>query len=98
MAFGPDCMVKELSKVGIEVNHVKEINEDGEPIKILDEYMDMSCQAVVVGWDKKMNFSKATLASLHVQRGLKFFKTNPDRFSIVGGYKIPSCGSIAKII
>lgn len=41
-----------------------------------------------------MSFSKACLISFHLQNGAKFFGTNPDKFTMIGGYKVPGAGSI----
>jgi ribonucleotide monophosphatase NagD (HAD superfamily) len=60
--------------------------------------LDKSCQAVVCGWDRHMNFSKAALASLQIQNGCKFFVTNPDKYTMIGGFRIPGNGAIYSMI
>ena len=49
---------------------------------------------MVVGWDKDMSFFKQCLVIFQVQKGAKLFGTNPDKYTIIGGYKVPGCGSI----
>ena len=45
-----------------------------------------------------MTYNKVCLASLYVQNGLKFFGTNPDRYTIVDGYRMPGAGSFIKTV
>ena len=47
-----------------------------------------------MGWDCEMSFSKSCLISFHLQNGVKFFGTNPDKFTMIRGYKVPGAGSI----
>ena len=68
------------------------------PIDISEKYIDESCEGIVVGWDSQMTFLKSCLISFHLQRGAKFFGTNPDKFTKIGGYKVPGAGSIISSI
>jgi len=45
-----------------------------------------------------MTYSKICLASFHIQKGAKFFGTNPDKYSLVRGMKVPSAGSMLSLI
>ncbi len=45
-----------------------------------------------------MTYAKICLASFHIQKGAKFFGTNPDKFSMVRGLKVPSAGSMLSLI
>ena len=71
---------------------------DQQPVEILDKYYDPSIQGVVVGYDKFMTYAKICLASFHIQKGAKFIGTNPDKFSMVRGLKVPSAGSMLSLI
>lgn len=41
-----------------------------------------------------MTFAKQCYICFHIQNGIKFFGTNPDKYTSIGGYKVPGCGSI----
>lgn len=56
--------------------------------------MDETIQGIVVGWDNSMTFNKTCLIGFHLQKGVKFFGTNPDKYTMIGGYKVPGAGSI----
>ena len=60
--------------------------------------MDKDCQAVVIGYDSSMTYSKSCLACFQIQKGAKFLGTNPDKFTMIGGYQIPGAGSIISSI
>lgn len=58
----------------------------------------MTIDAIVVGWDPEMTFSKQCLIGFHVQNGVKLFGTNPDKYTMIGSYKVPGAGSIIAAI
>lgn len=64
----------------------------------MEEHLDLSIQAIVVGWDPEMTFAKQCLIGFHVQHGVKLFGTNPDKYTMIGKYKIPGAGSIIAAI
>lgn len=68
------------------------------PIDISKRYMDEHYDGIVVGWDHQLTFSKLCLISFYIQKGTKCFGTNPDRYTMIGGYKVPGCGSIIAAI
>lgn len=41
-----------------------------------------------------MTFSKQCLIGFHIQHGVKLFGTNPDKYTMIGSYKVPGAGSI----
>jgi 4-nitrophenyl phosphatase len=41
-----------------------------------------------------MSFTRLTLASFHLQRGAKLLGTNPDKFTMEAGFKVPGNGSM----
>ena len=45
-----------------------------------------------------MTFAKQCLIGFYAQNGIKLFGTNPDKFTIVGKYKLPGAGSIIAAI
>ena len=45
-----------------------------------------------------MTYAKSCLACYHIQKGVKFFGTNPDKFTLIRGFRIPGCGSILSTI
>ena len=53
---------------------------------------------VVFGYDSRMNYYKFCMASFHVQNGAKFIGTNPDKYSMNMGYKVPGNGSMLKSV
>lgn len=97
MTFGTADMAKEFERYGFEVVHITKLPEVQEPIQ-LSEHLDLSVQAIVVGWDLEMTLLKQAFISFHLQNGVKFFGTNPDRYTMIEQYKVPSCGSILKAL
>lgn len=63
----------------------------------LIKLLDLSRQAVVIGYDKGMNYNKLCLISLYLQNGLKLFGTNPDRYTMVENYRMPGAGCFIKM-
>ena len=51
-----------------------------------------------MGYDSNLTYSKIVLISIYVEKGAKFIGTNPDKYTIIQGLKIPGCGSMIKII
>lgn len=45
-----------------------------------------------------MTFMKQCLIGFHIQNGIKFFGTNPDKYTMIGSYKVPGAGSIITCI
>lgn len=41
-----------------------------------------------------MTFTKQCLIGFHLQHGVKLFGTNPDRYTMIGSYKVPGAGAI----
>ncbi len=41
-----------------------------------------------------MTFAKQCLIGFHLQHGVKFLGTNPDKYTMIGNYKVPGAGSI----
>lgn len=97
MCLGIDLLAEELRNAGLEVNHIKEVTYDKHPVEV-SKYYDADCHAVIAGIDYNMNYAKATLAGIQIQRGSKFFGTNPDHFTIVQGFKTPGAGSMLSMI
>ena len=51
-----------------------------------------------MGYDNKLTYYKIILISLYIQKGAKFIATNPDKYTMIEGLKIPGCGSMVKTI
>ena len=51
-----------------------------------------------MGYDRNLTYNEIVLISAYVQSGAKFIGTNPDKYTIVGDFKIPGCGSMIKCI
>jgi 4-nitrophenyl phosphatase len=51
-----------------------------------------------MGYDNTLTYNKIVLTSLHVQKGAKFFGTNPDKYTMIADMKVPGCGSMIKCI
>lgn len=47
-----------------------------------------------MAYDNNFNYTKLCLLSLYVQRGVKFIGTNPDKFTMRNGLRMPGCGSM----
>ena len=45
-----------------------------------------------------MSYAKATLIGIQIQKGSKFFGTNPDHFTVVQGIKTPGAGSMLSML
>jgi ribonucleotide monophosphatase NagD (HAD superfamily) len=60
--------------------------------------MDLSVHAIVMGWDFDMTFVKQCYICFHIQKGIKLFGTNPDKWISVGKYRVPGNGSIIATI
>lgn len=60
--------------------------------------IDPSIDGVVMGYDNKLTYHKIIIISIYVQKGAKFIATNPDRYTMIEGLKIPGCGSMVKTI
>lgn len=55
-------------------------------------------QAVVIGLDRQVNFTKMAEATLLVRRGLPFYATNPDKTFPTPRGEIPGAGAWAAVI
>jgi ribonucleotide monophosphatase NagD (HAD superfamily) len=53
---------------------------------------------MLIGYDNQFNYKKLCLLSLYAQKGIKFFSTNPDKATMMEGYRMPGCVSIVKSI
>lgn len=51
-----------------------------------------------MGYDKHFTYEKICLISFYIQKGLKFFGTNPDQYTFIKGFKAPGAGSMIKAI
>lgn len=51
-----------------------------------------------MGYDSNLTYRKIVTISLIVQNGAKFIGTNPDKYTMSAGFKIPGCGSMIKTI
>ena len=70
------------------------INDVPTIIKMLDKEVDV----VVFGYDYYLNYTKLCLASFHIQEGAKLVGTNPDKFTMISGYKMPGNGSMLSCV
>lgn len=60
--------------------------------------IDKTIDGIIMGYDNTINYNKIVLISLYVQLGAKFIATNPDKYTMIAGVKIPGCGSMIKTI
>ena len=60
--------------------------------------VDKEVDVVVFGYDLMINYTKMCLASFHIQNGAKFIATNPDKYTMTMGYKIPGNGSLISCV
>lgn len=94
LCFGSPFLEKELVGAGLTVKRIGEFPHFDLPVQISEKHMDPNVQGIVVGWDNEMTFSKICLIGFHLQKGVKFFGTNPDKFTMIRGFKVPGAGSI----
>lgn len=60
--------------------------------------IDKNVGAVVMGYDFEINYPKLCLISFHLQHGARFIATNPDKYTMIGGYKLPGNGSFISCV
>jgi ribonucleotide monophosphatase NagD (HAD superfamily) len=51
-----------------------------------------------MGFDIDFNYQKMCLICLYLQKGLKFIGTNPDKGTIIEGFRVPGAGSMIKSV
>lgn len=47
-----------------------------------------------MAYDNNFTYTKLCLLSLYVQKGAKFIGSNPDKYTMRYGHKMPGCGSM----
>jgi 4-nitrophenyl phosphatase len=47
-----------------------------------------------MGYDQTFSYKKLCLLSLYIQNGAKFIGTNPDKYTMSYGFRMPGCGSM----
>lgn len=47
-----------------------------------------------MGYDSNFSYKKLCLLSLYLQNGAKFIGTNPDKYTMSYGFRMPGCGSM----
>ena len=60
--------------------------------------LDKEVDGIVLGYDFQINYYKICLASFYIQNGAKLIVTNPDKHTMIAGYKVPGNGSFAKCL
>ena len=93
-SVGTKTMAEEIEKVGLKVLHIDRIDENIPFKELIDKHLDKNIQALVMGYDRHINYAKICLLSLYIQNGAKFIGTNPDKATMQHGYKMPGCGSM----
>jgi ribonucleotide monophosphatase NagD (HAD superfamily) len=72
--------------------------QPGEAIESVISKLDKSIDALVLGYDINLTYQKICLISFFVQTGVKFIATNPDKYTMIGNFKVPGNGSFLKLI
>ena len=60
--------------------------------------IDKEVDVVVFGYDFELNYTKLCLAAFHIQKGAKLVGTNPDKFTMIAGFKTPGNGSLISCV
>lgn len=60
--------------------------------------MDRNVEALIMGYDNHITYTKICLLSLYIQHGVKFIGTNPDKYTMRHGHRMPGCGSMLACI
>lgn len=47
-----------------------------------------------MAYDNNFTYTKLCLLSLYVQKGVKFIGSNPDKYTMRHGHRMPGCGSM----
>ena len=81
---------------GVEAVSLNDVKlEEGETIESIIGKVDKSIDGVLMGYDFNFNYAKICYISLTLQQpGVFFLGTNPDKFTMIGGYKMPGNGSM----
>lgn len=100
MVIGKQSLAQEIQALGKDVWHLtdKDVLSQVTEVPELIKKIDKSVGAVVFGYDFEINYSKLCLASFHLQHGAKFIGTNPDEYTMIGGYKLPGNGSMISCV
>lgn len=72
--------------------------DEGEVISSIISKIDPSIDSIIMGYDFHLNYKKICLITFYVQKGAKFIATNPDKYTMIEGLKVPGCGSMVKVI
>jgi ribonucleotide monophosphatase NagD (HAD superfamily) len=93
LVFGEKNIADELRQVGFNVWHYTNTNLVTD-MKELVTMVDKNVDVVVFGYDFHFDYTRLCLATFHVQHGAKLVGTNPDKYTMQYGYKVPGCGSL----
>ncbi|KAJ6244365.1 hypothetical protein M0813_02330 [Anaeramoeba flamelloides] len=99
-AIVPPVIDSELKKNGINVLSAE---HHTNPFKIFEGesfQLDQNVGAILVSNDMDFSWSKAAIAGLYLNKypNLPFYKTNPEPSCPINNYRLPSTGSIARMI
>jgi 4-nitrophenyl phosphatase len=101
-AFGSRCLAHELQEAGFSVISSQDHNEkyntfdyhQSKNFKVT-EHVD----AVVQGYDDKINLYKIWVSSFYVQKGAVYLSTNPDLNTLASnGLRIPGNGCLVRTV
>ena len=97
--IGEQGCVDQLTQSGIEWIGGE---EDPQIYMTGEEYenykLDPEVGAVIVGFDRKLNYRKISLATLYIQNGRHFIAWNDDMYDMVKGRPIPTTGVTLKTL
>lgn len=51
-----------------------------------------------MGYDRHINYAKICLLSIYIQKGAKFIGTNPDKATMMNGYRWPGNGCMISCV
>ncbi len=78
----------------MKVLHIDHVDESLTFDQLIEHHVDVNVEALIMAYDSNFSYAKLCLLSVYVQRGVKFIGSNPDKYTMRHGYRMPGCGSM----
>lgn len=91
---GTQSMAKEIEKTGVKVLHIEHVDQSLGFDQLVENHLDHDIEALIMAYDNNFTYTKLCLLSLYVQKGVKFIGSNPDKYTMRHGFRMPGCGSM----
>ena len=72
--------------------------DDNVAFQLLADSVDVSREALIMGYDSSITYGKICLICFYLERGIPFLGTNPDKHTMINGSKIPGTGCLIKSV